>query len=117
VTQRHTVRTVTPASTNFDFIGQYGLVEERAKAFAERGKEGPRPGVCKYPSVCAGAKGKGGKGREISQVTLRNYMKAVIRLVCEMNDVAITWKKSPETCQEQYALQTTERRHLTRFVG
>ena len=38
--------------TNFDFIGQQGLVEERAKAFAERGKEGPRPGVCKCPSVC-----------------------------------------------------------------
>jgi hypothetical protein len=52
------------------------------------------------------AKGKGGKGREISPATIRNYIKAV-RLICEMNDVAITWKKSPEACQEQDALQTT----------
>jgi hypothetical protein len=32
-----------------------------------------------------------GKG-EISPATLRNYIKAV-KLFCEMNDIAVTWKK------------------------
>jgi hypothetical protein len=48
-------------------------------------------GVCKHPSVCAGAKGKAEKG-DTSPATLGNCIEAV-GLFCEMNDVAITWKK------------------------
>jgi hypothetical protein len=48
-------------------------------------------GVCKHPSVCAGAIGKVEKG-DISPATLGNCIKAV-RLFSEMNDVTITWKK------------------------
>jgi hypothetical protein len=48
-------------------------------------------GVCKHPSVCAGAEGKVEKG-DTSPATLGNCIKAV-RLFCEINDVAITWKK------------------------
>jgi hypothetical protein len=41
VTQRHTVRIATPASTNFDFIGQQGLVEERARPSLRGAKKDP----------------------------------------------------------------------------
>jgi hypothetical protein len=75
----------------FDFIGLQGTIEERAEAFAERGKKEPDwvfVNILRFAQVQKERVEKG----EISPATLRNYIKAV-KLFCEMNDVTIRWKK------------------------
>jgi hypothetical protein len=74
-----------------DFIGLQGTIEERAEAFAERGKKEPDwvfVNILRFAQV----QKKRVEKEEISPATLRNYIKAV-KLFCEMNDVTITWKK------------------------
>jgi hypothetical protein len=75
----------------FDFIELQGLIEERAKAFAERGRKDPDWLFTSLLRFAQSLKERIEKG-ELSPATLRNYFKA-IKLFCEMNDIAITWKK------------------------
>lgn len=74
----------------FDFLGLQGPMEERARAFAERGKDAQWVfiNVLRF----AQQQKERVERKEISPSTLRNYIKA-IKLFCEMNDIAITWKK------------------------
>lgn len=76
----------------FDFIGlTEGTMEACAKTFTERGKRHPDwvfVSVLRFANVQKERIAKG----EISPATLRNYIKAV-KLFCEMNDIAVPWKK------------------------
>jgi hypothetical protein len=75
----------------FDFIELQGPIEERAQAFAERGR---KDGHWLFVSLLRFAqvqKERVERG-EISPATLRNYIKA-IKLFCEMNDISVSWKK------------------------
>ncbi|MFL6522348.1 MAG: hypothetical protein ACJ71B_02590 [Nitrososphaera sp.] len=76
----------------FEFIGlNVGTIEERAKAFTERDKK-EQDWVFLTVLRFAQAQKERVTNGEISTATLRNYIKA-IKLFCEMNDIAITWKK------------------------
>jgi hypothetical protein len=76
----------------FDFIGlTEGTMEERAETFTQRGKRQPDwvfVNVLRFANVQKERVANG----EISPATLRNYIKA-IKLFCEMNDIAVPWKK------------------------
>lgn len=74
----------------FDFIGvTEGTIEERAKAFTERGERQPDWVFLSVLRFAHAQKERVANG-EISPATLRNYIKA-IKLFCEMNDISITW--------------------------
>jgi hypothetical protein len=76
----------------FDFVGlTEGTIEECAKTFTESGKKDPE---WIFPSVLRFARAQKERvvNGEISPATLRNYIKAV-KLFCEMNDIAVAWKK------------------------
>jgi hypothetical protein len=76
----------------FDSIGlTEGTIEDRAKAFTERGKKEPDWVFLSVMRFAQAQKERVTNG-EISPATLRNYIKAV-KLFCEMNDISITWKK------------------------
>jgi hypothetical protein len=75
----------------FDFIGLQGLIEERARAFADRSRKDPDWLFTSLLRFAQAQKERVERG-EMSSATLRNYFKAA-RLFCEMNDIAITWKK------------------------
>ena len=66
-------------------------MEERAKAFTERGKKEPNWVFLSVIRFAQAQKKRVEKG-DISPATLRNYIKAV-KLFCEMNDIVITRKK------------------------
>ena len=74
----------------FDFLGLQGSMEEKSNAFAEKGKNA----VWAFTSILRFVQKEKERvdRKEISPATLRNYVKA-IKLFCEMNDIAITWKK------------------------
>ena len=70
----------------FDFIGvTEGTIEERAKAFTERGERQPDWVFLSVLRFAHAHKERVANG-EISPATLRNYIKA-IKLFCEMNDI------------------------------
>ena len=75
----------------FDYVGLQGTVEERAKVLAEREKTYPNWLLITLILFARAQKERVEK-EEISPATLMNYFKT-IKLFCEMNDIAIAWKK------------------------
>src|SRR5438874_938239 len=75
-----------------DFIGMVGTtLEERAKAFAKRGKDDGNWSLNSILKFVQFQKDRVDK-KEISGATVRNYVKS-IKLFCEMADMPIQWKK------------------------
>jgi len=75
-----------------DFIGMVGAtLEERAKAFAKRGKDDSNWSLYSILKFVQFQKDRVDK-KEISGATVRNYVKS-IKLFCEMADMPIQWKK------------------------
>jgi hypothetical protein len=75
-----------------DFIGMIGAtLEERAKAFAKRGKDDGNWSLYSILTFVQFQKDRVDK-KEISGATVRNYVKS-IKLFCEMADMPIQWKK------------------------
>jgi len=66
-------------------------VEEKAKNFVVRAKEDPQWAAATIWSYLQRQKERAERG-EISYSTLPNYWKPP-KLLCEMNDVAINWKR------------------------
>jgi len=66
-------------------------VEEKAKNFVARAKEDPQWAAATIWSYLQRQKERAERG-EISYSTLPNYWKP-LKLLCEMNDVAINWKR------------------------
>ena len=75
-----------------DFIGIAGTsLEDRARAFAERGKNDSNwafNNIVKFVQFQNSRVNK----KEITGATVRNYVKS-IKLFCEMADIPISWKK------------------------
>jgi hypothetical protein len=75
-----------------DFIGMTGTtLEDRAKAFAKRGKDDGNWSFNSILKFVQFQKDRVDK-KEISGATVRNYVKS-IKLFCEMADMPIPWKK------------------------
>ena len=76
----------------FDFIGIAGTrLEDRARAFAERGKNDSNwsfNNIVKFVQFQNSRVNK----KEITGAIVRNYFKS-IKLFCEMTDLPIPWKK------------------------
>jgi hypothetical protein len=76
----------------FDFIGIADTrLEDRARAFAERGKNDSNwafNNIVKFVQFQNSRVNK----KEITGATVRNYVKS-IKLFCEMTDISISWKK------------------------
>ncbi len=76
----------------FDFIGIAGTrLEDRARAFAERGKNDSNwafNNIVKFVQF----QNNRVNNKEITGATVRNYVKS-IKLFCEMADIPISWKK------------------------
>jgi hypothetical protein len=66
-------------------------IEELCRTFVDRGKQDPNWVINNIVSFLAEYKDRYDR-REISGSTIRNYVK-VVKLLCEMNDIAIPWKK------------------------
>lgn len=75
----------------FDFIGLEEPIEERANAFTEKAKDKPDWLLSNLFGFAQIQKERVEKG-ELSPATVGNYIKA-IKLFCEMNDIAVSWKK------------------------
>jgi hypothetical protein len=76
----------------FDFIGIADTrLEDRARAFAERGKKDSNwafNNIVKFVQF----QNSRVNNKEITGATVRNYVKS-IKLFCEMADIPISWKK------------------------
>src|SRR5215212_473497 len=72
-------------TTNYD-----KSIEELCRIFVEKGKQDPNWIINKMVSFLIEYKERYDR-REISGSTIRNYVK-VVKLICEMNDIAIPWK-------------------------
>jgi hypothetical protein len=66
-------------------------IEELCRIFVEKGKQDPNWIINKLVTFLREYKDRYDR-REISGSTIRNYVK-VVKLLCEMNDIAIPWKK------------------------
>ena len=66
-------------------------IEELCRIFVEKGKQDPNWIINKLVAFLREYKDRYDR-REISGSTIRNYVK-VVKLLCEMNDIAIPWKK------------------------
>jgi hypothetical protein len=66
-------------------------IEDLCKIFVEKGKQDPNWIVNNIVAFLVQYKDRYDR-REISGSTIRNYVK-VVKLLCEMNDIPITWKK------------------------
>jgi len=66
-------------------------IEELCRIFVEKGKQDPNCVINNIVSFLIEYKNRYDR-REISGSTIRNYVK-VVKLICEMNDIAIPWKK------------------------
>ena len=73
-------------TTNYD-----KSIEELCRIFVEKGKQDPNWIINKMVSFLIEYKERYDR-REISGSTIRNYIK-VVKLLCEMNDIGIPWKK------------------------
>jgi hypothetical protein len=99
----------------FDFVELEGPIEERAQAFAERGRKDADWLFVSLLKFAQEQKERVERG-ELSPPTLRNYIKA-IKLFCEMNDIQCHGRRLPGGFQKQGGLQTTGRRRLTKYRG
>ncbi|MDQ3851555.1 MAG: hypothetical protein M3299_01835 [Thermoproteota archaeon] len=66
-------------------------VEELCRIFVEKGKQGSNWIINNIVAFLMEYK-DGYDRREISGSTIRNYIK-VVKLICEMNDIVIHWKR------------------------
>ncbi|HJU35105.1 MAG TPA: hypothetical protein VJ695_08295, partial [Nitrososphaera sp.] len=66
-------------------------IEELCRIFVERGKQDPNWIINNIVAFLMEYKDRYDR-REISGSTIRNYVK-VVKLLCEMNDITIPWKK------------------------
>jgi hypothetical protein len=74
----------------FDFLGKQGPIEERARTFADRAKTEPEWLMTNLFNFAQSK--KSALKKESSIRRLRNYFKS-LKLFCEMNDIAVSWKK------------------------
>jgi hypothetical protein len=72
-------------------VGNKQSIEELCRIFVEKGKQDPNWIINKIVTFLIEYKDRYDR-REISGSTIRNYVK-VVKLICEMNDIAIPWKK------------------------
>lgn len=77
----------------FDFIGMEagGKLEDRARVFAQRGKDDGNWALNNILRFVQYQKEHVDK-KEITGATVRNYVKS-IKLFCEMADISVSWKK------------------------
>ena len=66
-------------------------IEELCTIFVEKGKQDPNWIINNIVSFLIEYKDRYDR-REISGSTIRNYIK-IVKLLCEMNDIGIPWKK------------------------
>ena len=75
----------------FDFLKLEGIVEDKARTFAERGKDNSAWAFSSVLEFLQAQKERFNR-KEIAAGTIRNYVKS-IKLFCQMADVTISWEK------------------------
>ncbi len=102
------------------FLSKVGLtngsIEELCRIFVEKGKQDPNWIINNIVTFVMEYK-DGYDRREISSgSTIRNYIK-VVKLICEMNDIGINWKRPHEAFQMEGSGLILELPALRKYEG